>query len=97
MSDDGWRREALFLRKQIEEGAATMNALADLFEANIAHVNSPMLCLAFHHVAMNFRSYARKKTLAKALKAEGGIEELSKIAPVIFPPNRVPKMRPRKR
>jgi hypothetical protein len=90
LNAEGWRHTALHLMAEREKESAAMNALADLVEAWAAGTgDEALMLLGFHHVAMQHGSYARKKTLRKALKSS--IEELSKVAPAIFPPDRVPK------
>lgn len=73
-----------------------MVQFADLVEEWVAGTCSlGLLLLAFHHIAMAHGAYARKKTLRVALTSS--IEELSQRAPLIFPPDRVVKLKPRKK
>jgi hypothetical protein len=95
MTEDGWKRQALADRKRREKDTAAMDAFVDLFEECEAGTGDhDLLCLALHHIAMSHGSYARKKTLKRALRS--GIEKLSQVAPAIFPPNRVILRRSRK-
>lgn len=80
----------MYDRDRRVKDTAAMNAFVDMFEACEAGAGDhDLLCLALHHVAMSHGSYARKKTLKRGLRSS--IEKLSKVAPAIFPPNRVPK------
>jgi hypothetical protein len=92
MTEEGWRKETLSLRKLRIEEAAAMNEFVKMFEAREnGEGDGLLLCLALHHVAMMMGCVgAGKTTLKRALKS-GGIEELSRVAPAIYPPDRVPK------
>jgi hypothetical protein len=85
-----WRDEAMAQRSHSEEQRAAMEAFAILFEQHVEGVGDEALfCLAFHHLAMMSGSYAKKKTLKRAMKS--GIRQLSEAAPAIFPRDRVPR------
>ena len=89
--EDAWRSEAIDAREKREEDAAAMDAFMDMFEECEAGAGDrDLLCLALHHIAMSHGSFARKKTLQRALRS-GGVEKLSRVAPAIFPPDRVPR------
>jgi hypothetical protein len=67
---EGWRRETLQLRKNHEEACRQMKDFVAMFEATISSVKSaretpgvPLACLALHHLAMMFHTYAGPKTL----------------------------------
>ena len=86
--ESGWHQEALHARLRREEENAAMVQLVALVEALVKkEIEAPLVALAFHHVAMDHGSFAGKKTLKLALKSS--TEELSKVAPAIFPPDRV--------
>lgn len=86
----GWQQEALHERKRRDGQRAAMVQLVDLVERLVkSEIDAPIVALAFHHVAMDHGSFAGKKTLK--LACESSIEELSKVAPAIFPPDRIPK------
>jgi hypothetical protein len=80
---EGWRREALQLWKNYNEYSRQMADFVALFEANIPGVKSaretpgmPLLCLALHHMAMNFHTHAGPKT-AKVMLASS-VDDLPK-------------------
>lgn len=86
----GWRDEAHRARRLREEACATMRQFADVVEQWVkGEVDEATMLLAFHHLAMDHGAYAQKKTLQKALKSS--LEKVSQVAPLIFPPDRLPK------
>jgi hypothetical protein len=84
-TEDGWKREAMQLRENYRNDSAAMAAFVELFEVELGRVNSPILCLALHHVGMRFHSGAGKKTVRKMLGA--GLENLPE---AIYPKDRIP-------
>lgn len=85
MSTDGWKEEAARLRDNFKENSAAMAAFVDLFENNLP--DSPVLCLALHHLAMRFHSHAGRKTLKKMMLAK-----LEQLPQAIYPKERIPKL-----
>lgn len=86
-----WKREAIADRERRKKETAAMCELTLLVERLMKkEVALPVVLLAFHHVAMEHGSYAHKMTMRVAHKSS--IEELSQVAPAIFPPDRVPKL-----
>jgi hypothetical protein len=83
---DGWKREAMQLRENYRNDSAAMAAFVDLFESELDHVGSPLLCLALHHVGLRFHKCAGKKTTRKMLG--GGLEKLPE---AIYPKERIPE------
>jgi hypothetical protein len=80
---EGWRRETLQLRKNYGENSRMMVDFVALFEANIQSIKAareiagmPLLCLALHHLAMNFHTHAGKKTLKVMLASS--VDDLPK-------------------
>lgn len=67
--DDGWKHEAMRYRENRKNDSAAFVAFVELFESEIERVNSPVLCLALHHVALRFHKCAGKKTIRKMHKA----------------------------
>lgn len=88
--ESGWEEQCLHDRKRRIKEQAAMERLSRLLEGFVnQEVQLPLLALAFHHVAMAHGAYAGKKTLKQACRSS--IEELSTVAPEIFPPTRVPR------
>lgn len=84
-----WKREAMQLRENHLNNSAAIWALVDLFESELDHVHSPLLCLALHHAAMRFHKCAGKNTLRKMSKAD-----LKSLPEAIFPSDRIPETNP---
>lgn len=84
MAEDGWKQEAMQLRKNHSHDRAAISAFVDLFESNIDRVDSPLLCLALHHIAMSFHVCAGKKTVRKMNKAD-----LEALPGAIYPADRI--------
>lgn len=68
--DQGWREEALQLRRNHAEDSAVMEALVTLFENMLPDVKTgkgtpglPLACLALHHLAMRFHSHAGPRAM----------------------------------
>lgn len=68
--DDGWRQEALQLRKNYEEQCAQMQAFRDLLDRTLPDPkigkkseDLPIACLALHHLAMRFHCSAGPKAM----------------------------------
>lgn len=88
---DGWRQEALQLRKNHAEECAEMAALVELFEATLPSVKDgrkekslAVFCLALHHVSMRFRTHAGAKAIKIMLAAE-----CSDLPETIYPKDRL--------
>lgn len=70
MNDDGWKEEALQLRANHKEHSAMMTDFVELFEeCEVGTGNRHLLCLALHHLAMNFHVVAGKKTMKSMMKS----------------------------